>query len=384
MKCNVSKNGEMNKTNICFFLGSYGTGGAEDHVLQIVNNLNREEFNINLVIFQPKGKNRDAFHAQGINIFELPLYKNKFVKHFIRFFDFIPVTLFLLRSEISVAHIHLVGIYLTSMFSSILAGVNNRVITWHNIYDNSAILWDLRSVWANMKFLFRVKVTSVLSNSIVAVSQNVADNNAKYFQINKQKVFTVHNGIKPNNQIRPIKKKQESLKVIAVGSLTKQKGYFVMLESLAIAIKKNSIRLDVYGDGPLFNELKIKIQELGIKEYVKLKGRVHDIPKILPNYDVYLNTSYHEGFSIAVLEAMNAQLGIIATAVGGTPEAIIDNHTGLLVPIDNPIQVAKALNRLANDFELLNDLAINARKEFLENFSLDNMMIGLEKLYSTS
>ena len=252
------------------------------------------------------------------------------------------------------------------------------------MYDDSVIKWTTKNIWINIKFLFRVKLTSTLSNNIIGVSQKVVDSNIKYFHIKRKKVITVHNGIKPNNQIRKLEQNKQQLKIIAVGSLTEQKGYFVMLQALSKVVENGStnIILHIFGDGPLFDRLNKEIIRLKLNSYVKLKGRVNNIPSILPEYDVYLNTSFHEGFSIAVLEAMNAQLAIIATSVGGTPEAIINNRTGLLVPSNDIDAISDAIIKLEKNSELLNQLALSARKEFIQKFSIGNMMEGLVKIYT--
>jgi len=83
------------KINICFFLGSYSTGGAEDHVLQIIRNIDRNTFSLHLIVFNGTGKNKEKFYSENISILELRPYKNKYAKHILRLFNFIPASAYL-------------------------------------------------------------------------------------------------------------------------------------------------------------------------------------------------------------------------------------------------------------------------------------------------
>ena len=87
-----------------------------------------------------------------------------------------------------------------------------------------------------------------------------------------------------------------------------------------------------------------------------------------------MQPTYHEGFSVSLVEATMMQLPIIATAVGGNVEIIKDKSTGLLVGAKNSNQLARAMEQLYNDKVLADKLAKAARQQYLNNFVFDKIV----------
>jgi glycosyltransferase involved in cell wall biosynthesis len=90
--------------------------------------------------------------------------------------------------------------------------------------------------------------------------------------------------------------------------------------------------------------------------------------------DVLLHPTYHESFSITLLEASMFGLPIITTDVGGNPEIIINNKTGLLVSPKDEISLFKAMEKLYKSKELRDTLGKNARKQYLDKFNFDDIV----------
>jgi alpha-maltose-1-phosphate synthase len=91
--------------------------------------------------------------------------------------------------------------------------------------------------------------------------------------------------------------------------------------------------------------------------------------------------SRHEGLGVAVLEAMAMSLPVIASAVGGIPEAVKPHETGLLVPPDDPAALAAALNELLRDVEKAKRMGVAGRERVLAEFSMEEMASRYERLY---
>ncbi|GAI02580.1 unnamed protein product, partial [marine sediment metagenome] len=104
--------------------------------------------------------------------------------------------------------------------------------------------------------------------------------------------------------------------------------------------------LYIVGDGPLKQELKAKIQDLGLEDRVYLIGVCKDIPTLLSQADALVLSSVWEGLPNVILEAMAAGLPIVATDIGGVRELVSDGENGFLVPCQEPMLLAEAMMHL--------------------------------------
>jgi glycosyltransferase involved in cell wall biosynthesis len=116
-------------------------------------------------------------------------------------------------------------------------------------------------------------------------------------------------------------------------------------------------------------------------------GRVHfvghqeDILPWLAALDVFVLSSDWEGMSNALLEAMAAGLPVVATAVGGTPEVVVDGVTGLLVPPHDPISLAEAIVRLLDAPDLRRQMGQAGRERVKKRFTVERMVEQTQTLY---
>jgi L-malate glycosyltransferase len=137
--------------------------------------------------------------------------------------------------------------------------------------------------------------------------------------------------------------------------------------------------LVVVGDGPERETLEQQAATLGVR--VRFTGARSDVRSLLPALDVFVNCSISEGVSVTILEAMAAGIPVVATAVGGTPEVLESESTGLLVPARSPGALAGALMRLTADRKLGRRLGAAGRAKLEEAFSFDRMLAEYMKLY---
>jgi glycosyltransferase involved in cell wall biosynthesis len=107
----------------------------------------------------------------------------------------------------------------------------------------------------------------------------------------------------------------------------------------------------VFGDGPLRTSLQRQIVEQGLQGDVVIAGFRNDLDRLLSWFDLLVLPSFTEGMPNVVLEAMAAGVPVVATAVGGTPEAVADGETGWLVPPGNPAELARRIIDVLSDSE---------------------------------
>jgi len=132
----------------------------------------------------------------------------------------------------------------------------------------------------------------------------------------------------------------------------------------------------IAGDGELRGEL-----ERTTGPNVRFLGSRTDVPDILASLDVFAFPSLFEGLCLAVIEAQVAGVPVVATAVGGIKETVVEGETGLLVPLRDPEALASAIRRLLEHPDEAARLAAEARRRALERYSEERMVSGTLALY---
>jgi glycosyltransferase involved in cell wall biosynthesis len=172
--------------------------------------------------------------------------------------------------------------------------------------------------------------------------------------------------------------------VLSVGRLVWRKRYEL---TLAIARRTETWQpaphFLIVGDGPLRGALAEQIQANGLGERVHLLGERRDVSALLTASDVYLSTSIFEGLSNSIMEAMIAEVPVLAAADGGTPELIHDGQTGLLFPSENLADALVKFERLVSDRALRSGLGRQARQRIETAFNYDAMISQYEGLYGS-
>ena len=132
--------------------------------------------------------------------------------------------------------------------------------------------------------------------------------------------------------------------LVTTGSLLCAKNHRFLLEVLAEARRTGRrLTLDVFGEGPLRQDLLSQARSLGLEEQVRFRGFRPDIRDFLPRYRAYVHASYPDSQSLAIIEAMAAGLPVVAADVGGIAELCDDGVEGRFWPLDDPAQAAAIL-----------------------------------------
>ncbi|MGI8573286.1 MAG: glycosyltransferase family 4 protein [Solirubrobacteraceae bacterium] len=157
--------------------------------------------------------------------------------------------------------------------------------------------------------------------------------------------------------------------VISVGRFRAPKDFITLARALA-HLPSGSFATSLVGDGPERGAIEAEIDRLGLAERVRVLGERPDVPRLLAGADVFVCSSRSEGMPVSILEAMAVGLPVVASAVGGVPELVLDGHTGLLVPPGEVAPLAAALGRVLADRDLRKRMGSAARGVALERFDL--------------
>jgi glycosyltransferase involved in cell wall biosynthesis len=166
-----------------------------------------------------------------------------------------------------------------------------------------------------------------------------------------------------------------------VGRLDPVKNLPLLLQAQAVLASKHpTARSVIIGDGPERAALEATAASLGIDHLVTFAGYRSDVRALMAAFDVYVNCSTYEGVSLTILEAMAAGLPVIATPVGGNPEVVIDQETGLLVPGLGRV-IADAIARLAADRQHSRLMGDAGRWRVIRHFSIARMVDDYARAY---
>src|SRR5262249_55714008 len=141
------------------------------------------------------------------------------------------------------------------------------------------------------------------------------------------------------------------------------------------------LRLLIVGEGESREFLESRIRDAGLSASVTLLGERRDVADLLGTFDVYAMSSLWEGVGRAMTEAMYRALPVVATAVYGVPELVLNGETGLVVPTRDPVALAAAIDRLLCDRALADRLGAAARRRVEERMSGAAMVAAIERLY---
>lgn len=161
-----------------------------------------------------------------------------------------------------------------------------------------------------------------------------------------------------------------------------EKGYPYFLEAAQEILKvKPKTKFLIVGHEPKGDTLAQAVKRQGLEGEVIMPGLRKDIPQVLATLDVFVLSSLREGVPQGVTQALAMEKPVVATNVGGIPEIVKNNQTGLLVPPTNSRALARAILELLEDREKAERLGRNGRKLIEEKFSQETMIEKIEDLY---
>lgn len=167
----------------------------------------------------------------------------------------------------------------------------------------------------------------------------------------------------------------------AVGRLVEVKNYSLLLRAFATLRQTCQARLLLVGEGPMRDSLQQLADRLGTTAQVQFAGHCEDIPALLRQMDIFVLPSVSEGLSNTLMEAMASGVAVVASNVGGNPELVSHDITGLLFESGDEAGLSQCLAALAGDPGRRARLGIAAALRMREEFSLPHMIHCYEALY---
>lgn len=159
-------------------------------------------------------------------------------------------------------------------------------------------------------------------------------------------------------------------RIISVGRLSSEKGQVVLVQACKLLADRGvDVRLTLIGSGPLESTIREEIVRSGMEEVVQLPGekRADEVRRELEHSDIFCLPSFAEGLPISIMEAMAVGVPVIASAISGIPELVVNKETGLTVPPGNAEELANAIELLLKDDEARKAMIAAARERVEES-----------------
>lgn len=335
------------RITVAFVIDNMRLGGTELNAVRTAERLDRSRFDLRMFCLDAQGPLTDRYRAIGVPVTELPvgsLYGPSMVTAGLRFVREVR------RQGVQIVHAH-------DMYSNIFASVWGRVA-------RAPVVITSRRWWhtcPNRKLRAGNRVAFRLSDAVLANSAAVARSVHEEAGISTSHVWTVSNfaddsafeALMPTERTllrRGWRVPQDTPVVGCVARLDPLKDHATLLRAMASVLATGRrAHLVLVGDGGTRGELEQLARELGIRDAVTFVGEVRDGQNHHRGFDISVLCSLSEGFPNTLVEAMAGARPVVATAVGGNVDAVVDGETGLLVAPSAVDELAVALARLLDD-----------------------------------
>jgi glycosyltransferase involved in cell wall biosynthesis len=365
---------------ILYCIDNMQLGGTELNAVRTAEKLDRRRFSVEVVCVRATGPLMDRYAAAGIPVHAFPmasLWGASAIRQGVR------LVRLLRERRIEVVHSH--DAY-TSVYATLwarLAGVRGVIASrrsWHSPHLRGQMLRANRlayrfahAVVGNSPSVARlVETEGGVPSSRVVTIPNFLDTQAfDRIPAAERERLLAEMGVPPGAFVVGI-----------IARLAAVKDHATLLQAIATLTESiPDLHVIAVGDGPERERLEALAQSLGIDSIVHFAGQRAQAPNLHGVFDVSVLCSISEAFPNSILEAMAASRAVVATDVGGNPDAIREGRTGLLVPPSDPSRLAGAIARLHGEPELRTKLGSAARESAQAGYSADSVLPQVERLY---
>jgi glycosyltransferase involved in cell wall biosynthesis len=364
--------------SVLHFSNALARGGAEEHILTLLRGLDRKCFRLHLVCAPEVAHQLRPDLPAHVELLPLTLRHPSHAEAALRLARIIR------ERKVDILHSHL-------FYSSLFASPIGRLCGTPLILETPHLREHWRKGWFKSRFVVD-RLAGRCVDYYIAVSRANGRYLAESKRIAPEKIVVIQNGC-DLDRFDPDRPKPLALKrslgfddtdpiLLVLGRLEPQKGHRVLLNALpAVRREFPRVRLVCVGQGSLRGALEEQARQLSIHEAVYFAGYQPDVVNWLALADVSVLPSYYEGLPLAAIESLAAGRPLVATAVDGTPEVVIDGKTGITVPPGDPSRLADAVCRMLRQPAIAKDLALAGRQWALERFSQERQIRETEEFY---
>ncbi len=354
----------------------FTVGGAEQLILTTAPRLQRDGFDVTVACLKGWGLLGDELEDRGVRAVALGAKGWLDLRAFGRLLSMVR------RDRVQIIRGHLFWANLAARVVGWLASVPIVVTTHHDT-----------DVWMRWYHRLAERATAPLSDAVTTCSEAVRRHAIETLGIRPGLVHTLPNAIEiPEAEGDPRARERvrrelgagpEDLLVGTLGRLMEPKKGLVVFLAAARSLLRHvpRARFVVVGDGPQRAALEERATREGVSHCTVFAGMRRDVAEVMRALDLFVQPSLWEGFGLTALEAMAVGTPVVATRVGGVPEAVVDGETGLLVPPGDAEALAAACARLLADRDLAARLGRSGMERVRAQFDIERLVGQIEALY---
>ncbi len=335
---------------IVHFVSSLKIGGAEKLVCNLASYQKKIGYDVAIISFGPHD-----------DLFALELKKSNINVHFIKGSFFTRNKKIIeICSDKDILHFHSSPVIRSLCFLLPLFFFKKTIYTIHGETNPSLVFFKLAHLFSR-PFL----------DEVTAVSKSARKAARLRFNWSPKKIKLIGNGVILKPKVRSKSSGDSVFRLGVVARLIELKNIsliFKALKDFSHASKRNII-LEVFGDGPLLEQLRIEAKSTGIATI--FHGFQTDEDIIYSSIDVLLITSNTEGLPMSLIEAMANGVPVISTRVGAIPDIIEDKFSGLLIDVNNQTQLGNAINYLIDNKNEVIKFTNNSQEIIKNNYSIE-------------
>lgn len=364
--------------HVLLFTNTDARYGAEEHMLVLLRGLDRKIFRPSLACPQELVDQFGRDLPEDVEVFPIRLDQPS------RILPALRLARILRSRRIDILHSHMFQ-------SSLYASPIGRLCRVPAIFETPHVAENWRKGWLSARFIVD-RLIGFFVDHYIAVSRA----NAEYLGSRKglphTKITVIHNGtdlrkFNPSIASAPGLKASSGWEegdplLVVPARLEPQKGHRVLLKALRRVVQEfPRVRVACMGEGSLRPELEREAEKLGLASSVKFVGFQANAPEWFAASDFIILPSLYEGLPLVAIEALACARTVVASAVDGTPEIIVNGVTGLTVPPGDPLALAEAILELLRSPDLRRNLAHNGRVLVEENFNRDIQVKKTQDIY---
>ncbi|MCI0696919.1 glycosyltransferase [candidate division KSB1 bacterium] len=355
-------------------------GGAETKLCELVERLDPAKYENVIANVGPAGPLADRFLRLGVPIFQCQR------KHRFDLAPFFQIRKIVKEHQIDVVQTTLFWADFVGTLAARTAGAP-VVISWETVSHEGD------SYHHKLQRRAGYRLAMYFTDKVVAVSHEIKESLIRRRGLDPDKIEVIHYGVDlekfhPNGGLESKRHelgfKDEEIAIAIVARLEEVKGHRYFIEAFRTLTAKYSHISSIFvGDGNCRRDLENMVHETGLHGRIRFLGIRKDVNEILNAIDILVLPSIAgEGLPNVILEAMACGKPVIATTVGGAPEAIRDGENGFLVPPKNVIAMHEALETILSARDKISQYSQKSRAIAEREFSLQKQLTSFQMLYN--
>lgn len=360
---------------VLYLLNHAGKGGTEGYIYSLVESLNNQKLKAYFA-YNEHGPLVERLESLGVETFQIKM-NNPFDLKAAN-----ELSKLCKKLDISLIHTHYLRENYIALLSRFFRPKTKVVYTYHFILENNLIQRMANRILTH----FEANIIAVCNKGKEMMVSN---------WIKGEKIRVIFNGVDPRQwetkEASTIRQEfsipEDTYLLLSVSRFSIEKGHKFLINSIGQLkeITDRKFMCILAGDGPLLEEVKQQVSDLGLKELVIFAGFRKDVKNLIDGCNLHINSSECEALSIAITEALAAGMPVIATDVGGNGDIInLDTKCGILVEYNNPKAMAEAILKVMNDEELQSVMSKNAKLAAREIFNIEIMVNKTFNVYLES